>query len=140
MDHCGQEPVRMVFDGLRSIPTLFRFKSSTPVGLQSKLIRKYTCSTCQVDCTGSIAKLMCTGIGEHLGISTITNKPLSSKDCTVIKKHLLDTGHVGTEDDFEVIYSVPKLNISKSLKPSAYSVNPPNSTVILTPSHSEFSL
>ena len=108
--------VRIVFSGMKSISSFFRFKDKIPGSLQSNLIYRFICSTCQVDYIGCTRRHLRTRIGEHLGISSITGLPLNSRNPTVIKKHLLDTGHDGTEDDFEILYSSPDRQYNKIIE------------------------
>ena len=100
--------IRVVFSGLRTISSFFRFKDKIPASLQSNLIYRFSCSTCQVDYIGYTTRHLRTRIGEHLGISSRTGLPLSVREGTVIKKHISESGHDSTEEDFEIFHSVSK--------------------------------
>ena len=98
---------RIVFKSGRPLSSIFKFKDKVPADLSANLIYKYTCSTCNVDYIGCTIRHLRTRISEHLGISATTGKRMGSRNSQV-NNHIASTGHTGSEEDFQVLYTPPK--------------------------------
>ena len=103
---------RIVFKSGRPLSSIFKFKDKVPTDLSANLIYKYTCSTCNVDYIGCTIRHLRTRISEHLGISATTGKKMGARNSQV-NNHILATGHTGSEEDFQVLYTPPQNSLIK---------------------------
>ena len=88
---CSKEiKLNVVFKSSVRMSNAFRFKDQTPKCLNSMLLYKFTCDTCNSVYTGKTKRNCLVHQFEHLGLSVFINKALrySDKDATAIGKHL----------------------------------------------------
>ena len=83
----------------------FRFKDQIPKCLNSMLLYKFTCNTCNSVYIGKTKRHYLVRHFEHLGLSVFTNKALrySDKDITAIRKHCHHQNHVNCTDNFKIM-------------------------------------
>ena len=83
----------------------FRFKDQKPKCLNSMLLYKFTCNTCNSAYIGKTKRYYWVRQFEHLRLSVFTNKALrySDKDATAIRKHCHHQNHVHCTDNFKIM-------------------------------------
>ena len=83
----------------------FRFKDQIPKCLNSMLLYKFTCNTCNSVYIGKTKRHYLLRQFEHLGLSVSTNKALrySDKDATVIRKQCHHQNHVNCTDNLKIM-------------------------------------
>ena len=81
------------------------FKDQIPKCLNSMLLYKFTCNTCNSVYTGKPQRFCLVHQFEHLGLSVFTNKALrySDKDATTICKHCHHQNHINCTDNFKIM-------------------------------------
>ncbi len=97
--------LRIVFKSPNRLRTGFSFKDSLPVNMDSFLLYKYTCDTCNCVYIGETKRHFQVRAYEHLGISIMTDKVFKYNDsgATAVLKHCHDLGHASGIDNFNVI-------------------------------------
>ena len=95
---------RVVFKSGRNLGSFFKYKDSIDKDLRSYLIYKYTCPSCNAGYIGCTNRHFRTRIFEHLGVSARTGSTTIHR-ASGISKHIALTKHVGTEEDFEILYN-----------------------------------
>ena len=87
------------------MPNAFRFKDQIPKCLNSMLLYKFTCNTCNSAYIGKTKRHYLVRQFEHLGLSVFTNKALrySDKDTTAIHKHYHHQNQVNCIDNFKIM-------------------------------------
>ena len=98
----------------------FRFKDQIPKDLRSLVLYTYKCDSCNAIYHGKTKRHYKVRINEHLGMSTMTEKPLkyNSKDATAIREHCIDCNHNNSNDNFGIVGSARNdfyLRIKESL-------------------------
>ena len=83
----------------------FRFKDQIPKCLNSMLLYKFTCNTCNSVYIGKTKRHYLLRQFEHLGLSVSTNKALrySDKDATAIRKQCHHQNHVNYTDNLKIM-------------------------------------
>ena len=129
--------LNVVFKSSVRVSSAFRFKDQIPKCLNSMLLYKFMCNTCNSVYIGKTKRHYLVRQFEHLGLSVFTNKALRyiDKDATAVRKHCHHQNHVNCTDNFKIIgYSVsnyflqpkksllilklkPSLNIAKESMP-----------------------
>ena len=97
--------LNVVFKSSVRVSNAFRFKDQIPKCLNSMLLYKFTCNTCNSVYIGKTKRHYLVRQFEHLGLSVFTNKALkySDKDATAIRKHCHHQNHVNCTDDFKIV-------------------------------------
>ena len=96
--------LEVIFRSQRRLKSFFSFKDLLPTSLQSYIIYRYTCRTCNGSYIGKTDRHQTVRWCEHLKITTMKRRPSKSKtEATAVYEHILSTGHLGSIDDFEVI-------------------------------------
>ena len=93
--------LRVVYKIQNRLRNKFRFKDLLPEELKSNVLYKYTCSSCNASYEGETSRHCYVRFCEHLGITPIRSRP--SRRVVIkspIHEHIVNTGHVGTLDDF----------------------------------------
>ena len=105
--HTCNKDIRLniVFKSSLRMPNAFRFKDQIPKCLNSVLLYKFTCNTCNSVYIGKTKRHYLVRQFEHLGLSVFTNKALrySDKDATAIRKHCHHQNHVNCTDNFKIM-------------------------------------
>ena len=95
--------IRIIFKAQNSIGQFFNIKDRIPDCLQSCIIYKYTCSTCQGEYIGKTERHLEMRICEHLGKSFRTNNPLSSPPYSAIRQHSHNHDHPIAKNAFSIV-------------------------------------
>ena len=97
--------LNVVFKSSVRMSNAFRFKDQIPKCLNSMLLYKFTCNTCNSVYIGKTKRHYLVRQFEHLGLSVFTNKALrySDKDATAIRKHCHHQNHVNCTDNFKIM-------------------------------------
>ena len=96
--------LHVIFRSQRRLKRLFSFKDRLPSCLQSYIIYRYTCRTCNSSYIGKTDRHQHVRWCEHLKITPMRHRPSKSKQKpTAVYEHISGTGHQGALDDFEVI-------------------------------------
>ena len=97
--------LNVVFKSSVRVSNAFRFKDQIPKCLNSMLLYKFTCNTCNSVYIGKTKRHYLVRQFEHLGLSVFTNKALkySDKDATAIRKHCHHQNHVNCTNDFKIV-------------------------------------
>ena len=105
--HTCNKDIRLniVFKSSLRMSNAFRFKDQIPKCLNSVLLYKFTCNTCNSAYIGKTKRHYLVRQFEHLGLSVFTNKALrySDKDATAIRKHCHHQNHVNCTDNFKIM-------------------------------------
>ena len=111
----------IIFRSQRRLKTLFRFKDSIPLALQSYVLYRYTCGTCNSSYIGKTDRHCHIRWCEHLKITPTRLKPSKNKnEPTAVRQHTITTEHPASLDEFEIVGREPsrngfKLKIKESL-------------------------
>ncbi len=111
----------VVFRSQRRLRTLFRFKDSIPHALQSYVLYRYKCGTCNSSYVGKTNRHCHIRWCEHLKLTPTRKRPSKNKnDSTAVHQHISSTEHPASLDDFEIIGREPsrndfKLKVKESL-------------------------
>ena len=83
----------------------FRFKDWLPRSINSKVLYKCTCDSCNSVYIGKTKRHLLVRQYEHLGTSIFTDKPLkyNENDATAIKKHCHFNQHPDSLNNFKVL-------------------------------------
>ena len=94
-----------VFKSSIRIKNAFRFKNALPKHINSKVLYKFKCNTCNSVYIGKTKRHLLVRQYEHLGLSVLTNKALkyTEKDAAVIRKHCHQCEHYCTVDNFKIV-------------------------------------
>lgn len=97
--------LKIVFSSPNRLRNNFPFKERLPREMNSMIIYKFTCSACNSTYIGETKRHFMVRSHEHMGISLLTNKPLSynEKNATAVNKHCHDNSHLCTIDNFKII-------------------------------------
>ena len=97
--------LNVVFNTSVRMSIAFLFKDQIPKCLNSMLLYKFTCNTCNSVYIGKTKRHYLVRQFEHLGLSVFTNKALrySDKDATAIRKHCHHQNHVDCTDNFKIM-------------------------------------
>ena len=102
--HISNVKLMVIFRSQRRLKTLFRYKDMMPPDLQSYIVYRYTCGTCNSTYIGKTDRHRHIRWCEHLKIQPFRGGPSKSKQKpTAVHDHMTGTGHVASLDDFEVI-------------------------------------
>ena len=96
--------LEVIFRSQRRLKRFFSFKDRLPTSLQSYIIYRYTCRTCNSSYIGKTDRHQTVRWCEHLKITPMRRRPSKSKtEATAVYEHISSTDHHGSIDDFEVI-------------------------------------
>ena len=94
----------VIFRSQRRLKTLFRFKDSIPQQLQSYIVYRFSCSTCNSTYIGKTDRHCHVRWCEHLKLQPFRGGASKNKQKpTAVNSHYTTTEHPATHDDFEVI-------------------------------------
>ena len=82
---------------------LFRFKDSIPKELRSHTVYKFLCSNCNITYYGQTERHLNVRSGEHLSLSSLTDKRVNNNKKSAVKDHCLFFNHVGSFEDFSIL-------------------------------------
>ena len=94
----------VIFRSQRRLSTIFRYKDMIPQSMQSYIIYRYKCGTCNSSYVGKSARHCHVRWCEHLKIQPFRGGPSKSKQKpTAVNEHTNESGHVASFEDFEII-------------------------------------
>ena len=104
-DCCRGMSLKIVFSSPNRLRSGFSFKERLPREMDSMLLYKFTCGTCNCTYIGETKRHFQVRSHEHMGISLLTNKPLTynANNATGIKKHCHELEHHSNIDDFQIV-------------------------------------
>ena len=85
-----------------SLSTLFPFKDKIPTDLQTRVIYRYICDSCNKSYYGETSRNFRTRMFEHAGLSSDTGKEVVGSP-TAIKQHKLSSKHPVKLENFSII-------------------------------------
>ena len=97
--------IKIIFKSSKRLANFFRFKDKTPLCLRSNIVYKFTCGRCNATYYGETCHHFKVTVGEHSGISPLTNKRSKSKKSTAVKDHMLICDQPVSFDNFKVLAS-----------------------------------
>ena len=103
--------LKIVFKNTFSIGSIFKHKEKLSKPLCSGIIYKYECLICKDQYIGSTIRQFQCRISEHQGISPRTNQPISTPFFSAIRQHHLDTGHILTQNSFDIMDKTIQSNL-----------------------------
>ena len=103
---CGKGiDLRIVFKSSNRLRNAFSFKDSLPIDMDSFLLYKFTCDTCNCVYIGETKRHFLVRAYEHLGVSVLTDNEYAYNEstATAVRKHCHDHGHASGIENFQVI-------------------------------------
>ena len=97
--------IKIIFKSSTRLANFFRFKDKIPLCLRSNIVYKFTCGRCNATYYGETCRHFKVRVGEHSGISPLTNKRSKSKKSTAVKDHMVMCDQPVSFDDFKVLAS-----------------------------------
>ena len=102
--HVSNCKLLVIFRSQRRLSSMFRYKDRMPSNLQSYIIYRYKCGTCNSSYIGKTDRHCHIRWCEHLKIQPFRGGPSKSKQKpTAVNDHLSQTGHFSKMEDFEII-------------------------------------
>ena len=98
--HLPEFKLVFIYRATTRLRTLFAFKDRIPAYLSSGIIYKYTCSRCKSTYIGESKRHTKRRFCEHMGISTLTGKPLKGQNSTTVNDHAKQCKSETSLDDF----------------------------------------
>ena len=105
--YCPDINLKIVFSSTNRLKNGFSFKDVIMKNLNSLVLYKYTCGICKETYIGQTKRHFIVRTHEHLGISILTNNNYSYNEntATAVRKHIHDSNHLSSIDDFQIIGS-----------------------------------
>ena len=103
---CGKGiDLRIVFKSSNRLRNAFSFKDSLPIDMDSFLLYKFTCDTCNCVYIGETKRHFLVRAYEHLGVSILTDNEYTYNEstATAVRKHCHDHDHASGIENFQVI-------------------------------------
>ena len=102
--HVSNCKLMVIFRSQRRLKSMFRFKDTIPLQLQSYILYRYTCGVCNNSYVGKTERHCHIRWCEHLKIQPFRGGASKNKQKpTAVNLHATTTEHEATYDDFEVI-------------------------------------
>ena len=106
-----------VFKTQARLRDYFPFKDRVPQPLRSSVVYRFVCAGCNASYIGKTLRHLNVRAGEHIGISSLTGKPIKSKQSAVSDHLRVCDSHNACFDDFDVLASANN-NFELELKES----------------------
>ena len=103
---CGRGvQLKIVFSSPNRLRSGFVFKDRLPRELDSMLLYKFMCGTCNCTYIGETKRHFQVRSHEHMGISLLTNKlfTYNANNATAINKHCHQLEHETSIDNFQIV-------------------------------------
>ena len=96
---------KIVFSSNQRLQNCFSFKDRLPFDIQSLVVYKFTCSTCNCTYVGKTKRHFLVRAYEHLLLSYKTGKKYTFRENTAstVAKHLQHCNHTASIEDFQII-------------------------------------
>ena len=91
---------RVIFKCSTRISNCFQFKNKMLYSLRSSVVYKFSCGRCNATYYGEICLHLRVRVGEHLGVSPLTDK--KSEMNTAVKNHMHFCDHIVSINDFKI--------------------------------------
>ena len=102
--HIKSCKLNIIFRSQRRLKTLFRFKDSIPLALQSYILYRFTCRTCNCSYIGKTDRHSHIRCYEHLKLIPTRRRPFKSKqESAAIHLHIKSAEHPSSLEDFIII-------------------------------------
>ena len=102
--HIKSCKLNIIFRSQRRLKTLFRFKDSLPLALQSYVLYRFTCRTCNCSYIGKTDRHCHIRWCEHLKLTPTRKRPSKNKqESTAIHVHTTSTDHPASLEDFVIV-------------------------------------
>ena len=97
--------LNIIYKSSKRIKNAFHFKDILPKHINSKVLYKFKCDTCNSVYIGKTKRHQLVRQYEHLGLLVLTEKALkyTGKDTTTIRKHCHENKHCCSMDNFEIV-------------------------------------
>ena len=95
--------IKVIFKSSTRLANFFKFKDKIPLCLRSNIVYKFACGRCNATYYDKTCRHFKVRVGEHSGISPLTNKRSKSKKSTAVKDHVLMSDQPVSFDDFKVL-------------------------------------
>ena len=95
--------LKIIFKTGGKLGNIFSYKDKSPFHIQSLILYKFTCSSCNATYIGKTKRHFKMRMCEHLGISSKTGKKLkyNASQATIVRQHLETCKHQGDFDNFK---------------------------------------
>ena len=100
---CPQLDIIIVFKNERTIGSFFRVKEKIPTLLNSMVVYKYSCASCNASYIGSTTRRLFVRIAEHKGVSSRTGQITQTQSNSAIRDHSFDKDHPLLSSNFSII-------------------------------------
>ena len=100
LTHCN---IKIFFQSKNPLSIIFRYKGSIVKELRSHIVYKFWCCNCNFTCYGETECHLNVNSGEHLSLSSLTDKLVNKKKKLAIKDHCLFFNHEGSFEGFSVL-------------------------------------
>lgn len=101
MSNCS---LMVIFKSRRRLRNIFRFKDTLPDVLQSFVVYRYTCGTCNSSYIGKTDRHCHVRWCEHLQLTPLRGRKSKNKSKpTAVRQHTVTTKHISSFHDFEII-------------------------------------
>ena len=100
---CPQLNVLLIFKNDQTISSFFRVKEKIPLLLNSMVVYKYSCASCNASYIGSTTRRLFVRICEHKGISSRTGQITQTQSNSAIRDHSLEKDHPLLTSNFTII-------------------------------------
>ena len=97
--------IKVIFKSSTRLANFFRLKDKIPLCLCSNIVYKFACCRCNATYYGKPCRHFKVRVGEHSGISPLTNKRSKSKKSAAVKDHMLMCDQPVSFNDFKVLAS-----------------------------------
>ena len=97
--------LRIVFKSGSKLGNLFSYKDRSPLHIQSLLLYKFTCGSCNATYIGKTKRHSKIRKCEHLGISPKTGniRKYNATHATIVRQHIVNSKHHCDFDNFTVL-------------------------------------
>ena len=92
-----------VFKNSLTVRSFFKFKDQLSSDLRGGVIYKYQCGGCQASYIGSTSQKFKTRVDQHLGISSRTSRPLTTRMNSNPRTHSENNNHPINSSNFTII-------------------------------------
>ena len=100
---CPQLNINLIFMNERTIGSFFRVKEKLPSLLNSMVVYKYSCASCNASYIGSTTRRLNVRIAEHKGISSRTGQITQTQSNSAIRDHALEKDHPLLTSNFSIV-------------------------------------
>ena len=100
---CPQLNIILIFKNDCTLKSFFKVKEKLPLLLNSMVVYKYSCASCNASYIGSTTRRLFVRIAEHKGISSRTGQITQTQSNSAIRDHSLEKDHPLLTSGFSII-------------------------------------